>query len=390
MNLLKKLLLEGRSRWQVYGATFGALLGLFLLLSAVQLYADVHELISGSGNGSDQYVQINKQVNLFNMLGVKPNFTEEEIQTIEEQSFVKAIGNFTPSQFRVSASMSSLGFRTDLFFEAVPDEFLDVDEPDFKWRKGQKEVPVIISRDYLALYNFGFAPSQGLPALTPGSISKFSATINISGKGLRQSFDGRIVGLSDRINSILVPTTFMEWANDNFGSGRDFNSSRLILAVDNPLSRELKTFLEENAYEVSQGRLIGGQFGVLLNILVGVIALIGFVILLLSVLVFILNFQLTVSQAKEDISRLLQIGYRTKQIEEVLIRQLTVLFAQILAATFVLFFALRWFQQQLFQEQGFDLPLMPHWTVFAAAILFTMVFGWINVRNIQKSVRSLG
>ena len=323
------------------------------------------------------------------MLGVKPNFTKEELDEISAQPFVKSVGSFMPSQFRVSASMPSLGFRTDMFFEAIPDDFLDVKDSDFSWRKGQKEIPVIFSRDYLALYNFGFAPSQGLPALTPNTISKFSATINVEGNGLQQNFEGRIVGLSDRINSILVPQSFMEWANENFGSGRDFNSSRLILSVDNPLSSELNAFLSKNNYEISQGRLIGGQFGILLKIVVAIIGFIGFIIVLLSALIFILNFQLTISQSKEDISLLLQMGYKTKQISDILIKKLVLLFVQILVVTFLILFVLRYFQTEFFLSQGFDLPKGLHWTVYVAAVLFTLVFGLLNVQNIQKNVRRL-
>jgi len=388
-ELLNKILWQGKSRWQIIGASLGAFFGLFLLLSAVQFYVDVQELTSGGKGNSGQFVQINKKVNLFNMLGVKPNFTTEEIKTIEDQSFVQSVGSFMPSQFRVSASMASLGFRTDMFFEAVPDEFVDVKDPAFRWQKGKQEIPIIVSRDYLALYNFGFAPSQGLPALTPNSISKFSVTIHISGNGLRQNFDGRIVGLSDRINSILVPRNFMEWANENFGSGRDFNSSRLILAVDNPLSAELNDFLTTNNYEISQGKLIGGQFGVLLKIIVAAIAVIGFIIVLLSALVFILNFQLTISQSKEDIRLLLQMGYKTKQISGMLIKKLGLLFLQILVVTFLVLFALRYIQVQLFAEQGFELPFALHWLVYATAAIFTLIFAFLNIRNIQSNVRLL-
>lgn len=387
-QLLNKILWKGKSRWQVAGASLGAFFGLFLLLSAVQFYVDVQQLLNG-GNGTDQFVQINKKVNIFNMLGVKPNFTEEELAEIEAQPFVKKVGSFMPSQFRVSASMPSLGFRTDMFFEAVPDDFLDVKDSNFTWRKGQKEIPVIFSRDYLALYNFGFAPSQGLPALTPNTISKFSATVSVQGNGLKQNFEGRIVGLSDRINSILVPQSFMEWANENFGSGRDFNSSRLILSVDNPLSTELNNFLKEKGYEISQGKLIGGQFGILLKIVVAIIGIIGIIIVLLSALIFILNFQLTISQSKEDIRLLLQMGYKTKQISQILIKKLVLLFLQIVIVTFILLFALRYVQSEFFITQGFELSKGLHWTVYVAAAIFTLIFGFLNIQNIQKNVRKL-
>ena len=152
-----------------------------------------------------------------------------------------------------------LGFYTELFFESIPDEFVDVSNSRWQWSKGENEIPIILSRDYLALYNFGFAPSQGLPQFTPNTIGKLSMDVNISGNGLTQNFQGRIIGFSDRINSILVPQSFMNWANENFGETQKPQSSSLILKTNNPYSPELNDYLEQNKYEVSSGRLIGGQ-----------------------------------------------------------------------------------------------------------------------------------
>ena len=142
---------------------------------------------------------------MFNTLGARSTFTDEEIEDLRSQDFIEAVGVFVSNQFKVNASSQMLGFYTELFFESVPDEFIDVSNSRWQWSKGDPEIPVILSRDYLALYNFGFAPSQGLPQFTPNTISKVSMDVNISGNGLRKTFQGRIIGFSDRINSILVP-----------------------------------------------------------------------------------------------------------------------------------------------------------------------------------------
>jgi hypothetical protein len=89
MNLLHKILWEGKSKWQVLGAAIGAFIGLLLMLTAVQLYFDLQKLLDGEANPNDQYVQVNKKVNVFNTFGVKSTFTEAEIEEIESQEFVQ-------------------------------------------------------------------------------------------------------------------------------------------------------------------------------------------------------------------------------------------------------------------------------------------------------------
>ncbi len=388
LKILNKLLWKGKNKWLIAGAVLGAFLGLFLLLSAFQFYFDVNYLMKGDANPGDHYIQINKKVNLFNTLGVKAVFDEAEIQQIRSQEFIEEVGVFSANDFKAGAYSDMLGFYTELFFESVPDQFLDIDEPKFRWSEGQNEVPVLISRDYLALYNFGFAPSQGLPQITPSTIQRLKMDIRISGNGRQQTFNGKIVGFSDRINSILVPPAFIEWANLNFGGG-GLPPSRLILKVENPLSKELKIFLKENSYEESSGRLIGGQFGVLLNLVLGIVMVLGLLILLLSVLVFVLNFQLLIAQGAADIRLLLETGHYPRQISNLLNRKLAILFGGVIIAVFGILIAARLGFVHYFENQGFALNAGLNFQVWLTGIAFSGLLVIINFINIRKSVLKL-
>ncbi|MBK9014954.1 MAG: hypothetical protein IPM82_13240 [Saprospiraceae bacterium] len=370
------------------GAALGTFIGLFLLLSTLQFYFDVQKLLRGDANPGDQYVQINKKVNLFNTLGVKAGFTETDIEELKSQPFIETVGKFTANDFRAGASSDMLGFYTELFFETVPNEFLDVNEPSFHWSEGQNQVPVLISRDYLALYNFGFAPSQGLPQVTPSTVGKLNMEITISGQGRKQSFNGKIVGFSDRINSILVPPDFMAWANANFG-GEPGLTSRLILKVQNPLSKDFQSFLKEKNYEVSAGRLIGSQFGVLLKVVLSVLWAMGLLILALSMLVFALNFQLLIAQSRPEIRLLLETGHYPSQVSGLLSKRFSIQFGVVLFLVFVALFALRYWQVGYFEEQGFEIKPGLDILVWMIGLAFCTVLLLINVANIRRSVSRL-
>ncbi len=388
-KLLHQLLWEGKSKWQLFGAMLGSFLGLLLLLLSLQLYQDVRKIVGGDRETDDRFLMINKRVNLFNTLGASAAFTQEEISALADQTYIQKVGLFTPNQFKVSASSSLLGFYTELFFESVTDEFLDFDLENWDWEKGQEQIPIVLSRDYLALYNFGFAPSQGLPQFTPNTIKRVSFDITLKGNGLAKTFQGRIVGFSDRINSVIVPQTFMDYANATFGGREEAKPSRLILDCTNIYAPELEDYLKENNFELSRGRFIGGQLSQILWTLLAVIALIGFIILALSFLVFLLNFQLLIAQSARDIRFLLQQGYPLWDIRKTLHERLLWMYAGVWVAALVCLWGLRSACLPMIREQGFVIGNSLHWWVWLVAGLCGAGLFFLNFVNIRRKVESL-
>jgi len=275
-----------------------------------------------------------------------------------------------------------------LFFESVPDEFVDVQSDEFKWEEGDVEIPVIVARYYLALYNFGFAASQGLPKIPFESIQEVSLDVVIRGQGKRKNFKGRIVGFSDRINSIIVPQSFMDYSNKNFQDFEPKGSSRLIVLADNPFSDTFRDFMKDNGYELSSGGLIGGETAAMIRTLISAVAIIGFLIVLLSVLVFILNFQLMVSKSSSDIRLMLQLGYKQNQIGQVLKKHLMSLFGVVMALTIVFYGIVRLLIVGFFNKQGMELGFV-HPIVLVAGVIFAGLFVFINYKNIESSIRNL-
>lgn len=390
-QLLNKLLWKGRNKWQILGAAVGTFIGMFLLLQSVQLYSDLQGLMDGTANSrEDGYLMINKKVSLLNTLAGASTFSEEDIKDLSHQSFVDDVGEFQSNQFKVSASSQMLGFYTEMFMEAVPDMFMDVKPSGWNWSPSDDEIPLVISRDYLALYNFGFAPSQGYPQFTQSTIKKVSFTITVSGNGTTRRYRGRIAGFSDRINSILVPQSFLDYSNEQLGNGIAERPSRLILSTDNPYSKELNEYLREHHYEISRGRVIGEQLKVLLQLLLSVVGVIGVVIVLLSFLVFMLNFQLVIAESSRDIELLLQIGHRHKTISQTLMRNLTVLFGSVVILTFIGLFVGRFFFVSWTTEQGFALDNNFSTLTYLMAILFVSLFFGASWWSINRRVKKLG
>ena len=50
--------------------------------------------------------------------------------------------------------------------------------------------------------------------------------ISLRGNGRVEQFKGKIVGFSNRLNTILVPQTFMDWANKSLAPGKEAQPHR--------------------------------------------------------------------------------------------------------------------------------------------------------------------
>lgn len=383
--MLNKVLWKNKSRWQTIGASIGIFIGLFLLLFALQVYLDVQLLTKGAKDNN--FLVINK---IFEKNYGKPlEFSQEEFNEISQQPFFNQVDAFESNEFKVSLESQAMGFRTLLFFQALPQEFLGVDTTLFQWNKGDK-IPIVLSSDYLALYNFGFAPSQGLPKFSASSIGLVDFKITIVGKGKVESFSGYVCGFTPNVNSILVPKSFMKYANENYGEATEIKlPTQLIASTDNPYSVALENFLIEKNYEISRGGLIGGELKSTLYMLVFLIVIISLTIIGLALLVFILNFQVLVAQASHDIQLLIQLGYYDKQIAGVLARNLLRLFGIVVVAVFVVLIPLKYMLSQKIAEQGYNLNYSLHPIVWVVGLLFCILFVWLNITSIRKNVQKL-
>ena len=242
---------------QLAGFFLANLCGMVIVLLGIQFYKDVLPVFTqGDSFMKKDYVIVSKQVStLGSLVGKGGTFSRADIADMESQPFAKRTGAFTPAQFQVSAGMGMAGMQlsTAMFFESVPDEFVDVRLEGWTYREGQTEIPIIIPRNYLNLYNFGFAQSRNLPQLSEGVMGMMTLDVRLSGRGRTERMKGRIVGFSNRLNTILVPQAFMEWANATLGDGGETAPSRLIVEVDNPADDRIAKYFKQKLDDAHGG-----------------------------------------------------------------------------------------------------------------------------------------
>ena len=386
-QILKKIISTGVGRWRFVAAGAGLSIALLLILSAVQLQVNYHELLYGASNQDSiaNFLVINKKIDGNN---TSNTLSAADINKLKSQFFVETIGQLTSSRFKVSAQSPSerYPFYTDLFFESVPNEFIDVHSTDWIWKQGSTNIPMIIPNQFLDLYNFGFAPSQNLIQLTQSMVMALPVVINIHHNGQVVPFTGRVVGFSDRISSVLVPQNFLDWANSQFGSQQAGETSRVVIKTKDPGNPALVQYLKENSLVTDADKTRFSKYRQIVNAVVSASWITGAIMLLFALLVLSLFIQLTISSTKKEIALLVTLGASPKQLQQFLLKQFLPVNLIITFIVLLVITILQWWVQQLLATQNMLVsPWLSIYTLLAA-ISIVIVLWWVNVRTIKKYI----
>jgi hypothetical protein len=320
MKLVWKLLQQHISPGQLAGFILANLFGMMIVLLSIQFYRDIIPLFSGKDSFiKEDFLIVNKKVStLGTFAGGSNTFSLPDVDEVKKQPFTKKVGTFTSSDYDVTATFGMKGgdfhFSTEMFFESVPNGFVDVDSRQWKFDPNSHVIPIILPKSYINLYNFGFAQSRNMPTISEGLMNMIELGVKVNGQGKEETFEGHIVGFSTRLNTILVPEDFIEWSNRNFGKGQHRDPSRLILEVGNPADDHIAKFFQKKSYETEDDKLEAGKTTYLLKMITGVVLIIGVIISALSFYILMLSIYLLVQKNTTKLENLLLIGYSPNRV----------------------------------------------------------------------------
>lgn len=314
MTLVWKLLRRHISVPQFAGFAFANLFGMLIVLLGYQFYCDVLPVFTSQDSFmKSDYMIVSKKVGAAGTFSGRSNtFTGAEIDELSGRRFVGKVGKFTSAEYRVDARMGIDGqsiLSSEIFFESVPDGFVDVPLKDWKYEEGSHVVPIILPRTYINMYNFGFAQTRSLPKISDGLVGMIDFRIFIHGNGRHDEFKGRVIGFSSRLNTILVPQAFMDWSNSVYAPGRQSAPTRLIVETVNPGDENIAKYLDDNGYEVEDDKLQNEKTTYFLRMTVTVVMFVGAVISVLSFYILMLSIYLLVQKNTTKLENLLLIGY---------------------------------------------------------------------------------
>ena len=396
MSLVWKLMRRHISLGQLAGFFFANLCGMVIVLLSIQFYQDVAPLFTeGDSFMKKDYIIVSKKVStLGSFVGKSSTFSQTEIDEIEEQPFTRGVGEFTPSQFKVSAGvgMEQLGLNlsTAMFFESVPDKYVDTNLDGWHFEPGQEEIPIIIPRNYLNLYNFGFAQSRSLPQISEGVINMVNLEVRIHGGGKWDTYKGKIAGFSNRLNTILVPESFMTWANIHYGDGGIRKEpSRLIVEVNNPTDDRIAQFFRERGYDTEDDKLDAGKTTWFLKVIVGIVLSVGLLISALSFYILMLSIYLLLQKNTTKLENLLLIGYGPNRVAFPYQSLTIALNAIVLVLSVSIVLYVRTLYLDLVEQMFPSLNAGSWWLMLVVGILLFLLVSCFNVLAIRKKIASI-
>ena len=389
--LVWKLLRQHISVPQFVGFFFANLCGMLIVMLGYQFYSDVVPVFTAEDSFMKaDYIIMSKKVGAADLMGSRENtFSNADVDDIARQQFATSVGVFTSTEYKVDARMSVNGvsvLNSELFFESVPDEFVDVPLNSWKYKPGDNTIPIILPRSYMAMYNFGFAQSRSLPKLSEGLVGMIDFTLFLNGNGHEDCLRGRVIGFSSRLNTILVPQSFMEWSNEKYAPGQHSEPTRVVMKVANPADENIAKYIGRKGYDVDADKLDAEKTTYFLRMMVTMVMAVGIVISVLSFYILMLSIFLLVQKNSTKLQNLLLIGYSTSSVC-LPYQMLTVgINAAVMAiALVVLYFVRKYYMQILWQL----FPDMPQgsmlYTMLLAMLLFLLVSA-VNIVAIRRKI----
>jgi hypothetical protein len=375
---------------QIFAFSISAFVGVSVLLFAVFAYVNFLEVKTrDSGIFSDEFVIISKKVSIVQTVSQRPaHFSDRELRAISQQEFFTDVAPFQSSRFHTQlyTNNPNMPLRTDLFFESVPDTYIKHNSEVWNWQIGDNFIPIIVPHNFLSLYNFGFAPSQGLPQLSEDIIKTISFQVRISGNGAQQEFTARVVDFTNRINSVLVPESFLSWANQQYGYKDAGNPSRLILATQNSADARIFQYIAQQNYQINDDSLTNSKLSFYLKLTLSIVGTIGIIITVLAMWLLIFNFHLIIEKNKVKIRNLWYLGYSFSSlllpyhIISIAVNSIIMVFA--FCSVFFVNKEIISFMQQFVQFNNIS-PVIP---LMCALLLLAILIG-INYVSIRRVLR---
>jgi len=394
MKLVWKLLRQHISIPQFAGFAFANLFGMLIVLFGFQFYQDVLPVFTQQDSFMKaDYLIMSKKIGMGNTISGRSNtFSGSEFDEISSQKFVKKVGKFTSTEYKVDASMGVNGvniLNSELFFESVPDGFVDVPLKDWKYEAGDKVVPIILPRTYINMYNFGFAQSHSLPKISDGLMGMIDFQIFIQANGKKEQFKGKVIGFSSRLNSILVPQAFMDWSNQEFAPGEHSEPNRLIMEVGNQADENISQYLEQHGYEVETEKLNAEKTTYFLRMMVTMVMVIGLIISALSFYILMLSIYLLVQKNSSKLENLLLIGYSPGNVSRPY-QLLTIgLNIAVLIIAWVILFFLRGYYMDFIEALYPDIDEGSMMPAIALGLGLFLVVSLLNMVAIRRKVMNI-
>ena len=389
--MIWKLLRAHISVPQFVGFFFANLCGMIIVLLGIQFYNDVLPVFTQEDSFMKaDYVMVSKHIGMGTTIsGANTDFTKNEIDDVASQPFVRKVCGFTSTNYKVDAHMGISGqpvLSSELFFESVPDDFVEIDKSLWGWKEGQREVPVIVPRTYINMYNFGYAQSHNAPKISESVMGMIDFSIVIKGDGKEDTYKGRVVGFSSSLSSILVPQAFLDWSNAYYAPKDEASHTRLLMQVTNATDKNVSQYLEDHGMEIEQDQMNQEKIAYFLRLVVSLVLIVGLVISALSFYILMLSIYLLVQKNAKKLENLLLIGYSPSRVARPYQLLTAVLNVLVLVIAVVVVVVARTYYMTMIEEIYPELAHGSLLPMLIVGIALFLIVTFVNVFVIRRKI----
>ncbi|HEU4469771.1 MAG TPA: FtsX-like permease family protein, partial [Flavisolibacter sp.] len=194
---------------------------------------------------------------------------------------------------------------------------------------------------------------------------------------------------SDRVNSVLVPKSFLQWANASLGQVRQPGASRVFIKTRDANDAELLDYFEKSNFYVNKEKTkFGRQKNILEGILTG-LGVFGLLMVLMSLLIFSFYLQLVIARSRDSLQLLLLIGYSPGWLSNKVSRQFIPVYFLTILASLGLTQLMQWAFHQYGMHNRPELNTLVHPVVIILAGLLILLSILANHRLVKKQLYRL-
>ncbi|MGM0478721.1 MAG: hypothetical protein ACQERC_05820 [Bacteroidota bacterium] len=387
--MLKKILFSYQNKTQLIVAMIGSFLGFTFLITSIHYLIRVNEFGRGEEILGNNTVIVQKKVSSYNSMNIsKTDFSTSEIGNIKKQDFTASVEPIISNSFGVSLQTDSElvpYFRSDVFVQSMDPSFTKINEKDWEWQEGDDFVPIVLPRDFLVMLNT-FASAKGIPQVSDELAKSIDFKFTLYNDDKKEWEQAKIIGFTNEVSAILVPSSFMEYGNENFPTSTPSKITQLMMRVKEGKFGDFENFMERRSLSSRESSMVVGKLksvaGTLFSVLIGI----SIITVFLAGLVLVQYAQLIISKNAYEIQTLLRIGYAPKTITMALTNYFIVVFAIITGLSIVVFAIGKYFIDDLLIQGGINIDSTFTFMSLAAVIFAFFIYTLVNYWNARKGV----
>ena len=192
------------------------------------------------------------------------------------------------------------------------------------------------------------------------------------------------MAFSDRINSVLVPKSFLEWANQKYGEQAATGYTRLYIKMADANNTDFLSFIDSKNYKVNKDRIKFGRTKQTLQGIFSGLGIFGLLVVIMALMLFSFYLQLVIARSRDSLQLLLMLGYSPDWLGKNVSRQFIPVYILVVLSALSITQLMQWLFHHYVMYDRPELDTVVHWSVGATAVFLAILSIITNFSMVRK------